>query len=87
MHHAATARGQPQGLSALNILPGIVESVTDRRGAVLVRLSTGAGPILSRITRRSALQLGIAPGEALTAIVKSVAHDAADVGRAPRDDA
>ncbi|PAU98766.1 molybdenum ABC transporter ATP-binding protein [Paracoccus salipaludis] len=81
------ARGQPQGLSALNILPGIVESVTDRGGAVLVRLSTGAGPILSRITRRSALQLGIAPGEALTAIVKSVAHDAADVGRAPRDDA
>ena len=64
-----------------------MESVTDRGGAVLVRLSTGAGPILSRITRRSALQLGIAPGEALTAIVKSVAHDAADVGRAPRDDA
>ena len=61
------ARGQPQGLSALNILPGIVESVTNRGGAVLVRLSTGAGPILSRITRRSALQLGIAPGEALTA--------------------
>ena len=29
----------------------------------------------------------LAPGEALTAIVKSVAHDAADVGRAPRDDA
>jgi len=78
------ARGHPEGLSALNILPGTVESVTDRGGAVLVRLATEAGPILSRITRRSAAQLGIAPGERLTAIVKSVAHDAADVGRARR---
>lgn len=77
------ARGRPEGLSALNILPGTVESVTDRDGAVLVRLATDAGPILSRITRRSALQLEISPGERLTAIVKSVAHDAADVGRAP----
>lgn len=80
------ARGPQQGLSALNILPGIVESVADRRGSVLVRLATGAGPILSRITRRSALQLGIAPGEELTAIVKSVAHDAADLGPAPAGD-
>lgn len=77
------ARGRPEGLSALNILPGTVESVTDRGGAVLVRLATDAGPILSRITRRSALQLGIAPGEKLTGVVKSVAHDAADVGPAP----
>lgn len=77
------ARGRPEGLSALNILPGVVDSMTAQGGAALVRLSTDAGPILSRITRRSALQLGVAPGEALTAIVKSVAHEAADVGRAP----
>lgn len=76
------ARGTPQGLSALNILPGIVESVTDREGAVLVRLSTAAGPILSRVTRRSAAQLGIAPGQALTAVVKSVSQDAPGLGRA-----
>lgn len=76
------ARGTPQGLSALNILPGVVVSVTEREGAVLVRLSTAAGPILSRVTRRSVAQLGIAPGQALTAVVKSVAHDAAGIGRA-----
>ena len=81
------ARGRPEGLSALNILPGMVESVTEREGAVLVRLSTEAGPILSRITRRSLTQLGIAPGEKLTAVVKSVAHDAANVGRARADGA
>ena len=76
------ARGRPEGLSALNILPGTVESLTEQGAQVLVRLSTPAGPVLSRITRRSVAQLGVAPGEALTAIVKSVSHDPADVGRA-----
>ncbi|MBB1490549.1 molybdenum ABC transporter ATP-binding protein [Paracoccus sp. MC1862] len=81
------ARGRPDGLSALNILPGTVESVTEREGSVLVRLATAAGPILSRVTRRSVVQLGIAPGEFLTAIVKSVAHDASHMGRARKEDA
>lgn len=76
------ARGRPAEISALNILPGTVETLTDQRGQVLVRLSTPAGPVLSRITRRSATQLGIAPGEAVTAVVKSVSHAPADVGRA-----
>ncbi len=76
------ARGRPQGISALNILPGTVESLTDQGAQVLVRLSTPAGPVLSRITRRSAAQLGVAPGEALTAVIKSVSHAPADVGRA-----
>ena len=47
---------------------------------MLVRLDTAAGPILSRITRRSAAQLGVAPGAALTAIVKSLSHGPDDVG-------
>ena len=76
------ARGRPTDISALNILPGTVESLTEQGGQVLVRLSTPAGPVLSRITRRSAAQLGVAPGETLTAIVKSVSHAPADVGRA-----
>lgn len=76
------ARGRPQGISALNILPGTVETLTDQGAQVLVRLSTPAGPVLSRITRRSAAQLGVAPGEALTAVIKSVSHAPADVGRA-----
>ncbi|HHW35514.1 MAG TPA: molybdenum ABC transporter ATP-binding protein [Paracoccus solventivorans] len=78
------ARGRPTEISALNILPGTVESLTEQGGQVLVRLSTPAGPVLSRITRRSAAQLGVAPGEALTAVVKSVSHAPADVGRAHR---
>lgn len=74
------ARGMPEGLSALNILPGTVDLVTEAGGAVLVRLVTQAGPVLARITRRSASQLAVAPGAALTAIVKSMSHAAQDLG-------
>ncbi|WP_134726723.1 molybdenum ABC transporter ATP-binding protein [Paracoccus luteus] len=74
------ARGQPSGLSALNILPGTVESLREDGGSVLVRLSTPAGPLLSRITLRSAGQLQVAPGAPLTAIVKSLSQGPDDVG-------
>jgi molybdate transport system ATP-binding protein len=39
----------------------------------LVRLELATEPLLARITRRSAVQLGIAPGMLLYAQVKSVA--------------
>ncbi|TRW99207.1 molybdenum ABC transporter ATP-binding protein [Paracoccus sp. M683] len=74
------AHDRPEGLSALNMLPGQVESLRDEGDVVLVRLTTPAGPILSRITRRSARQLGVAPGAAMTAIVKSLSHDQGDIG-------
>lgn len=74
------AHGRPEGISALNLLPGTVERVIPSGNAVLVRLATPAGPVLSRITRRSAAQLGIHPGAAITAIVKSLSHGPDDVG-------
>lgn len=78
------ARGRPQGLSALNILPGQVESAVSAGDTVLVRLATGAGPILSRITLRSARELDVRPGVDLTAIVKSLSHGPEDVGTPAR---
>lgn len=74
------AKTRPEGISALNMLPGTVEAVHRTGDAVLVRLRTDAGPVLSRITRRSAAQLGVAEGAALTAIVKSLSHAPQDVG-------
>ena len=74
------ARGRPEGISALNLLPGTVETLREVGEVVLVRLATPAGPILSRVTRRSVRQLGISPGAALTAIVKSLSHAPEDVG-------
>lgn len=75
------SRAAPVGLSALNILPGVVETVRfgDGPGA-LVQLRSGADLILARLTRRSAEALGLAPGVACHAIVKTVSVGRGDIG-------
>ena len=75
---------QPEGLSALNILPGTVESVHDQSATVLVRLATLAGPVLAHITSRSAARLGVQPGARMTAIIKTLSHHAEDIGAPAR---
>ncbi|TWB51136.1 molybdenum ABC transporter ATP-binding protein [Nitrospirillum viridazoti] len=66
----------PQGLSALNILPGIVADVRDDAdGSRVVRLECVGAPVLARVTRTSADALSITPGQPLWAIVKAVALD------------
>ncbi|MGB9493252.1 MAG: TOBE domain-containing protein, partial [Azonexus sp.] len=42
-------------------------------GQVLVRLDVAGAPLLARITKRSVSRLGIRPGLALRAQIKSVA--------------
>ncbi|MFD1881581.1 molybdenum ABC transporter ATP-binding protein [Paracoccus pacificus] len=80
------ARTAPEGISALNLLPGRVESLQeDVQGGVQVRLMTPAGAVLARITRRSARELQVAPGQPLTAIVKSLAPSRDDIGTAGPD--
>lgn len=74
------ARERPQGLSALNMLSGKVEAISDTGGTVLVRLATPAGSVLSRITRRSAAALGVTPGLPMTAVVKALSRVPADIG-------
>jgi molybdate transport system ATP-binding protein len=65
----------PELTSIINILPAKVLAVSDDRDPAqsLVRLELATEPLLARITRRSAVQLGIAPGMLLYAQVKSVA--------------
>lgn len=80
-HDVILSRGAPQGLSALNILPGTVAEIRAGGGpGALVALDTAAGRILARITRRSADALALAPGIPVHAVVKSVAVAPADVG-------
>ena len=75
------SRGRPEGLSALNILPGIVDSIREGEGpGALVSLETPAGRVLARVTRRSAEALGLAPGVSCHAVVKTVAIAREDVG-------
>lgn len=57
------------------MLDGTVDSIGDDEhpGLLLVRVQIGASRLVARLTRRSAAQLGIAPGLALTVQIKSVA--------------
>lgn len=71
----------PRGLSALNILPATVTAMREGAGpGVAVQLRAGGDYLLARITRRSARTLGLAPGRACHAVIKSVSVAKADVG-------
>ena len=77
------SREAPEGLSALNILPGTVVSIRPGDGpGAIVSVQTGAGTVLARVTRRSAATLGLAEGASCHAIVKTVAIASEDVGGA-----
>lgn len=79
------ATHRPEGLSALNILPVRVSAVQEGRGpGALVQLDLGGESLLARITLRSLRSLGITPGFALFAVIKSVAVAQGDVGAEDR---
>jgi molybdate transport system ATP-binding protein len=61
--------------SIQNLLPGTVEAIgaDDHPALALVRVRVGESVLLSRLTQRSAAALGLAPGRAVWAQVKSVA--------------
>ena len=72
---------RPEGLSALNILPGRILRLQSGEGpGVLAQVDLGSGLLLARLTRRSAEALGLGPGVAVHAIVKSVAVAQTDIG-------
>ncbi|HBS50436.1 MAG TPA: molybdenum ABC transporter ATP-binding protein [Rhodobacteraceae bacterium] len=80
-HDVMLSRTAPSGLSALNILPGHVTELRPGTGpGVVVQVQSGSDKLLARITRRSAEALGLAPGVAVHAIIKSVSVARADVG-------
>ena len=67
-------REHQQDTSILNILPvTVLELREDSPGQWMVALDAGGARLLARITHRSVLALGIAPGRALFAQVKGVA--------------
>jgi molybdate transport system ATP-binding protein len=79
------ALDRPGRISALNVLPATVRTVTEAPGAdALVELDSGGDRLLARVTRRSATGLALAPGLPLWAIVKAVAFDRGTMpGRTP----
>ncbi|MEY4697795.1 MAG: molybdenum transporter ATP-binding protein [Pseudomonadota bacterium] len=76
------SRARPEGLSALNILPGRVSAVRMGEGpGALVQVALGEEHLLARITRRSAEALALEPGVAVHAVVKTVSVAQSDIGQ------
>lgn len=68
------ARDRPTAISALNVIDAVINNVTEAGPAAAdVQLSCGTTRVRARITRRSAGELGLAPGTRCYAILKSVA--------------
>lgn len=84
-HEVILSREKPQGLSALNILPGQVQQIHTGDGpGAMVSLRTPAGHILARITQRSAQALGLEEGSDCYAVIKSVAIAPGDISKTSR---
>jgi len=79
------ALSPPEGLSALNVLPGIVAELGRGDGPILdLRLDCAGEALIARLTRRSIERLGLAPGKQVYAVIKSIAFDhQAFAGTAP----
>lgn len=70
------ATSKPEGLSALNILPGnIMEIGEATQGMVDIRLDCGGVTIVSRVTALSRNMLALMVGKPVHAVIKSVALD------------
>jgi molybdate transport system ATP-binding protein len=63
----------PQASSILNCLPVTVRAIADDGPSqVLVQLDAGGSTLLARVTRKSAAELGLADGQAVYALFKTV---------------
>jgi len=73
-HEVMISLTPPVGLSALNVLPVVVAGLVPGDGpGMMVRLSLGDEVVLARLTRRSVEALGLEPGMACYAVLKSMA--------------
>jgi molybdate transport system ATP-binding protein len=70
------ALAPPDGLSALNVLPGTVAEIAAGDGAIVqLRLDCAGEALVARLTRRSVETLGLVPGKQVHAVIKSIAFD------------
>jgi molybdate transport system ATP-binding protein len=66
----------PEGLSALNVLPGTVAEIGAADGPIVeMRLDCAGEALIARLTRRSVETLGLIPGRPVYAVIKSIAFD------------
>jgi molybdate transport system ATP-binding protein len=70
----------PRGLSARNILPGHVFALTPSGAEVSVDIDCNGALIAARVTAAASLELGLAPGRSVHAVIKSAAFDPSGIG-------
>ena len=79
----ALALTRPEGLSVVNILRGTLVAIADPGGPIVeAQLRVGAASLVARITRRSRVDLRLAEGQQIYALVKAVSFDRRSVGYA-----
>ncbi len=66
------ALSRPEGVSANNILPATVAAIEQTGPHADVQLALGDARLIARITRRSLDRMGLKPGMAVFAVIKSV---------------
>ena len=72
---------RPRGLSVQNVLESTIVDLSEEFGAIVdVELRVGSTPLTARITRKAAIELGLAPGKRVYALVKAVSIDRRSVG-------
>jgi molybdate transport system ATP-binding protein len=82
----SVATEPPRGLSIHNVLPCRLESIAAARtDEIFLRLAVGPTALLARVTCDSQGRLGLVPGMALWALVKSVAFDRTAVAASAAD--
>ncbi|HEV2336887.1 MAG TPA: molybdenum ABC transporter ATP-binding protein [Stellaceae bacterium] len=70
------ALAPPEGLSALNVLPGTVAEIGRTDGPIVeMRLDCAGEALIARLTRRSVETLGLVCGRPVYAVIKSIAFD------------
>ncbi len=79
-HEVLVSTTRPDHVSALNVLPGVVEHIAwgDGPGAV-VQLRCGGQRVLARVTQRSVNALGLREGTPCFAILKALSLAPADI--------
>ncbi|MCY4393726.1 MAG: molybdenum ABC transporter ATP-binding protein [Rhodospirillaceae bacterium] len=87
----SVALDKPDRISIRNTLPGTVVSVTESDGpfrtiAISVADETGESRIAATVTANAVRDLGLAPGVAVFALIKSVAMDRRSMALPPRDE-
>jgi molybdate transport system ATP-binding protein len=72
---------RPRGLSVQNVLECTIAGLSEEFGAIVdVELRLGRTPLAARITRKAAVELDLAPGKRVFALVKAVSIDRRSVG-------